>query len=162
MLTLAQITAIISLLAAFGVPQAKLDEVRLIMEHKSVVVAPPAHTGAPGVVLPYMKPAYTYDEFLKMMHEKEKAFLKKPIGFAEYRYLPVVVTNITKNSVTLGYSVYGLGIKESDREIRFNGTSITDEVIKNLTPDTTYTYTFKWKEEGREDTVFEGTFKTLK
>ncbi len=162
MLTLAQIAAIISLLVAFGVPQDKTVEIRALLEHSQKSSTPITNT-APSVILKSMKPPYTKSELMHYFNDIDNSGTQRT-GYAEYRYEPVDVINITPTSATVSLGGGGHAWEHGEvwmdgQRLDLHATNYAQE-LTGLSPNTVYAYTFKWIEDGREDTIIEGNFKT--
>lgn len=158
--------AVLSLLLAFNVPQATVDNVQSILLKSADVPISTSFPQAPvdsGGIIMSMKPAYTLDQIEHLFNQMEKDSTGGSAPFAPYRYVPVIAVNPTATSITVGLNGYAT----KNGEIWFNGQKLETQPtsyaaeLADLTPGTIYTYTFKWKEEGREDTSFDFTFRTL-
>lgn len=124
-----------------------------------------------GAIIPAMKPSYTYDELLHLFHSETQQFTGQPEGYADYKYVPVSVSNIASTSVTIGVNDFAAWDKKTDNggELKFNGDTIFNGVRKgtgsvildNLNPGMTYSYRYIYHEDGRESTVVDGKFNTL-
>lgn len=168
-MTPAQILAIVYLLLAFNVPQSQIDTVQAILQasanttsNPQQIVQSPIPVVAGGIIQS-MKPAYTLDQLLQLFLSRVPKSSRTGYQATPEGNWPVNVFNISSTTANIGLT----GYSGNWGPVSFNGEVIitpigypTSVILTDLTPSTVYSYTFTWKEDGREDTIITKTFKT--
>lgn len=188
-MTQIQISAILYLLLAFGVPQTTVNTVQgiLLNANKQTTTAPLPGTGGVGQISGVqlntmesdstLQPAYTWDELLHALFAQVPDYARTGQQSLYQNSYPVQI-QVSSTTANIGWD----GPSATWGEIVFDGNTVLDKVgnttpvlyegqtlpigsrtwtqINDLTPNTTYSYQFVWKEAGRNDTVITKTFKT--
>lgn len=155
MLTISQIGAILSLLLAFNVPQATVNNVEVILNQSKIIHSSPLPTGItmPVIESVTVKPAYTEQELKLLLKSRvpESLYGKKTPEYIRTTFPPIA--NPSSTSITFAqqgwFGNFGI-IRFQNKDYTPTGVGVE---ITGLEPKTIYEYQFVWKEEGREDTV---------